>query len=61
MRIYRTIILAVLLLVLLAVPTTTSAQIPDPGDWVDDLSQDINFAIDGLWYDLLHLHAQVQW
>jgi hypothetical protein len=61
MRRYRIIILAVLLLVLLTLPATASAQIPEPGDWVDDLSQDINFAIDGLWYDILLLHSQAQW
>jgi hypothetical protein len=46
---------------LMRFPTTAFAQIPDPGDWVDDLSQDINFAIDGLWYDILLLHSQAQW
>jgi hypothetical protein len=46
---------------LLAFPSSAFAQIPDPGDWVDDLTQDIQFMVDGLWYDLLALHAQIQW
>lgn len=58
----RRIIWIILLIgLLLAFPTTASAQIPDPGDWVDDLTQDIQFMIDGLWYKLLLLHATVQW
>ncbi len=46
---------------LLAFPATASAQVPDPGSWVDDLTQDIEFMVDGLWYDVLHLLATVQW
>jgi|GEM_PF-5768555 len=55
-------LLVILILgILLAFPATASAQVPDPGDWVDDLTQDIQFAIDGLWYDILLLSAQLQW
>lgn len=42
----------ILLLALLAFPATVSAQVPDPGSWVDDLTQDIEFMVGGLWYDL---------
>lgn len=53
--------ITLLLGLLLAFPSSAFAQIPDPGDWVDDLTQDIQFMVDGLWYDLLALHAQIQW
>jgi len=55
------LLVILLLAVMLAFPATASAQVPDPGDWVDDLTQDIQFAIDGLWYDILLLSAQLQW
>jgi len=57
----RLIMVALFLGLLLAFPTTASAQIPDPGDWVDDLTQDIQFMVDELWYNLLLLVAQIQW
>lgn len=58
----RTLILSILMSgVLLIFPARAFAQVPDPGSWVDDLSQDIQFLIEGQWYDLLHLHAEIQW
>lgn len=52
-------------ILLLALPTSAYAQVPDPvpdpGEWVEDLSQQIQFAVDGLWYGVLLLHAQLQW
>jgi len=54
-------IVLIICVVLLAFPATTHAQIPNPGDWVDDLTQDIQFMVDGLWYKLLLLHATIQW
>lgn len=53
--------ITVLLGLMLAPPSTAFAQVPDPGDWVDDLTQDMEFMVDGLWYTLLQLHAQTQW
>ncbi|KAB2893779.1 MAG: hypothetical protein F9K28_07460 [Bacteroidetes bacterium] len=61
MKRLRMISITLLLGLLLAFPSSAFAQIPDPGDWVDDLTQDIQFMVDGLWYDLLALHAQIQW
>ncbi len=61
MKQLRMISITLLLGLLLAFPSSAFAQIPDPGDWVDDLTQDIQFMVDGLWYDLLALHAQIQW
>jgi len=57
----RSIGLVILVGVLLAFPAKASAQVPDPSGWIDDLSQNIEFMVDGLWYDLLRLHAQIQW
>jgi hypothetical protein len=57
---FRYITITLAIVILLAYPTTAFAQIPDPGDWADDLSQDINFAIDGLRYDLLHSFSNDQ-
>lgn len=54
-------ITCLVLTLLLAWPSPAHAQVPDPGEWVDDLTQNIQFALDGLWYDLLALHAQIQW
>jgi hypothetical protein len=45
-------------LFMLAFPSSAFAQVPDP---VDDIGQDIEFAIDELWYSILLLHSQVQW
>jgi hypothetical protein len=54
-----------LVLFLLAFPISAYAQVPDPlpdpSAWVDELSQQIQWAIDGLWYAVLLLHAQLQW
>ncbi len=61
MKQLRMISITLLLGLLLAFPSSAFAQIPDPGDWVDDLTQDIQFMVDGLWYNLLALHAQIQW
>ncbi|MBZ0307469.1 MAG: hypothetical protein K8I82_15480, partial [Anaerolineae bacterium] len=61
MKRLRIISIILLLGLLLAFPSSAFAQIPDPGDWVDDLTQDIQFMVDGLWYNLLALHAQIQW
>ncbi len=61
MKRLRAISTTLLLGLLLAFPSSAFAQIPDPGDWVDDLTQDMQFMVDGLWYDLLALHAQIQW
>jgi hypothetical protein len=57
----RVVFVGLIVGLLLAIPATAHAQIPDPGDWVDDLTQNVEFAIDGLWYNLLLLHAQIQW
>lgn len=43
---------------LLAAPSMSHAQ--SPSGWVDDLTQEIEFMVDGLWYDLLRLHAEIQ-
>ncbi|MBZ0315242.1 MAG: hypothetical protein K8L91_02405 [Anaerolineae bacterium] len=58
MRLVAVILLVVLLL---AFPPAALAQVPNPSDWIDDLTQAIQFMIDGFWYDLLALHAQIQW
>ncbi len=60
MKRLRIFLITVLLGLLLALPSTAFAQVPDPGDWVDDLTQDMEFMVDGLWYTLLQLHAQTQ-
>ncbi len=57
----RFIYIVLIVGLLLAFPATASAQVPAPGDWVDDLTQDIEFMVDGLWYDVLHLLAAIQW
>ncbi|GIK64267.1 MAG: hypothetical protein BroJett018_20610 [Chloroflexota bacterium] len=61
MKRLRIVWVVLLLVLLLAFPSSAFAQFPDPSDWVDDLTQAIQFMIDGLWYDLLALHAQIQW
>ncbi|NJL55721.1 hypothetical protein HC928_11320 [bacterium] len=58
---YRVILLLISIGLLLAFPATAAAQIPEPGDWVDDLTQDVEFMVDELWYNLLLLAAQIQW
>jgi len=59
--IYRFALILTVFGLLFILPAHAHAQIPDPGDWVDDLTQNVEFAIDGLWYNLLLLHAQIQW
>jgi hypothetical protein len=61
MRLFNRFFLAILIFGLFCMfPATASAQIPDPNEWVDDLKQNIEFTVDGLWYDILLLHAQAQ-
>ncbi|GIK64402.1 MAG: hypothetical protein BroJett018_21960 [Chloroflexota bacterium] len=61
MKRMRLVAVTLLVVLLLAFPSAAFAQVPNPSDWIDDLTQAIQFMIDGFWYDLLALHAQIQW